>query len=262
MTNSTVRFATWNVGGGILGPSHQRNAAPDLGHHAEVLRSHRPDLVCLQEVHEYDDGPSQTSELAALAGYPYSAAFSLSPSHLADGAALALGVLSRFPLYDLRFRRIAAPRLTARRPNGDVWVLHDKGYVLGRIEVPDRTAVHFANGHFFPLHHFGRSATDAEFSPIWRALSIDLLSLDAAGPALAGFDFNYPSLDQILGTALAPGRFTAALPPQVRTTPHGLSSDFLLCGRHTQVESATVVRTSGDHFYCQVDVAIVDNPNP
>lgn len=257
MTGPPLRFATWNIGGGILGASHQRGASPDLSHHADVLRAQRPDVVCLQEAHEHDDAPGQTQDLAERVGYPHWAAFPLSPSHLADGAALALGMLSRFPLHDLRLRILPAPSLTACGPDGEDWVLHDKGYLLGSIELPGGDEIHFANAHFFPLHHFGRSAAEIGFVAMWQVFSSDLLALDDAGPALAGFDLNHSPLEQVLGATLAPGHFTAALDPCAPTTPHGARRDFLLCGRRAQVRDAMVVPTLGDHFYCQVDVDVI-----
>lgn len=256
MTSRPLVVATWNIGGGILGASHQRaRAAPELNHHIGVLRTHRPDVVFLQEAHEYGDRVSQTQELAERTGYAHWVSYAVSVSHLIDGAELALGVLSRFPLRGLSFRALPAPRLESTGPRGEDWILHDKGYLVGRFELPDG-AVHFANGHFFPLHRFGRNAADPQFAHQWRRFTDDLLEIDAAGPAVAGFDLNHFPIDEVLGEALLPGRFTGALEARTPTTPHGAQRDYLLCGHQTRVVSTGTASTLSDHFYCQVTVLV------
>ncbi|MEV6412965.1 endonuclease/exonuclease/phosphatase family protein [Kribbella sp. NPDC051718] len=256
MMSRRLDVATWNIGGGVIGASHQRDAVPDLDHHVGVLTTHRPDVVCLQEAHEYDDRTGQTQELAERAGYAHWAAYALSASHLVDGARLALGMLSQYPLSGLSFRALPAPRLKAIRPAGEEWALHDKGYLVSRVGLPDGGEVHLANGHFFPLRRFGRSPADPQFAPVWRAFTDDLLELDAAGPVVAGVDLNHSPVDEVLGAAMLPGRFSSALDAHTPTTPHGAQRDYLLCGHQTRVASAGTVSTQSDHFYCHASVLV------
>lgn len=247
--------ATWNIGGGILGASHQEGGVPSLTYHIGMLKTHRPDVVFLQESHEYDDRMSQTQELAERTGYDHCVSFAMSSSHLVDGADLALGVLSRYPLLGVSFRPLPAPWLESTGPNGEHWILHDKGYLVGGIEVPGG-AVHFANAHFFPLHRFGRSAADAQFASQWRSFTDDLLEIGAAGPALAGFDLNHFPVEEVLGDALVPGRFTNALKEGTPTTPRGVQRDYLLCGGQVHILSARALPTRSDHFLCQATVLV------
>lgn len=48
-----LSIATWNIGGGITGDSHQVNGCPNLPYYADVLRQYLPDIVCIQEAHHY-----------------------------------------------------------------------------------------------------------------------------------------------------------------------------------------------------------------
>ena len=256
MTSRRLDVATWNIGGGVLGASHQRGAVPDLDHHVGVLTARRPDVVCLQEAHEYDDGTGQTQELAARAGYGHWAAYALSASHLVGGARLALGVLSRHPLVEMSFRALPAPALTAKGPEGEEWTLHDKGYVLATVAVPNGRPVHLVNGHFFPLHRFGRSPADPRLASLWRGFSDDLLALDATGPVVAGVDLNHSPVDEVLPDVMRPGRFTSALAEDVPTTPTGAQRDYLLCGHGARLVTAGTVPTESDHFYCHASVLV------
>ena len=254
MTARQLTVATWNIGGGILGASHQRTAVPSLSHHVCVLTTHQPDVICLQEAHEFGDRSGQTQELAARAGFAHAVWYPVSPSHLVDGAQLALGVLSRFPLRGFTFRSLPAPRLEATGPGGEPWVLHDKGYLVGRIQLPDGD-VSLVNGHFFPLHRFGVSPADPQFTPLCRQFTLDLLALSAAGPTLAGIDLNHSSPGEVLGEALLPGRLTNAI-ADTPTTPDGSQRDYLLHDDLTRVLGTHVVPTRSDHFYCQVSVLV------
>nr|WP_282580276.1 endonuclease/exonuclease/phosphatase family protein [Nocardioides sp. InS609-2] len=255
MTSRRLEVATWNIAGGVLGASHQRGVVPDLDHHVSVLRTHGPDVVCLQEAHEYGDRTGQTEELAERAGYAHWAAYALSASHLVDGAQLALGVLSRFPLSGLSLRVLPAPRLEATGPGEEEWILHDKGYLVGTVGLPGGD-VHLANGHFFPLHRFARSLADPQFAPLLRRFTDDLLGIDAAGPALVGVDLNHSPAAEVLAAALLPGHFTSVLDAHAPTTPRGAQRDYLLCGHQVRVVSTITVPTQSDHFYCQVSVRV------
>jgi hypothetical protein len=42
-----IRFASWNIGGGILGESHQEGGKANLGYYVNFLREYKPDIVCL-----------------------------------------------------------------------------------------------------------------------------------------------------------------------------------------------------------------------
>jgi endonuclease/exonuclease/phosphatase family metal-dependent hydrolase len=248
----TFRFATWNIGGGILGPSHQRGALPSIDYYASVLREHNPDLVCLQEAHSFDDREGQSEYLARNCRYPYVESFPVSRSHLADGAFLALGILSRFPIAAMEYRQFPNLGLTATGPDGRAWKLLDKGYVKAVVRVGGQR-IGVLNAHCFPLHYFGASATEARFRDVWRMLARDLASLHQDMPAVAGIDLNYAPVQALLADPLRSGGYSNAF-GQTPTTVKGVQQDYILYDQRLELLDTTVRRTRSDHSYCQVTV--------
>lgn len=255
MKPTPLKVATWNIGGGILGDSHQRGGSPSLDYYAEVLAEHRPDVVCLQEAHDYHGRrEGQAQYLARRAGYPYSASFPTSESHMAEHASLALGIVSRFPIKDAVYRQFPNPGLEVVGPNGECWELHDKGYVVGQLDLGGRT-LGLVNGHCFPLHHFGVSPTEPVFTRMWDMLTADLLALGEAGPALATVDLNYARMGDLLAEALRPGRYLNAF-DGTPTTPKGWQKDYILYGQAIRLLTTTVTATESDHSYCQASFLV------
>ncbi|GHD48970.1 endonuclease/exonuclease/phosphatase family protein [Streptomyces mirabilis] len=253
MSLKHLKLATWNMGGGILGESHQRNGIPSLDYYAAVLNEHLPDVVCLQEAHEYHGRrEGQVKYLAGCLEYPHFASFPISESHLADNASLALGILSRFPIRDAVYQQFPNPRLETVSPHGESWKLHDKGYVVGSIDLGDRT-LGLVNGHCFPLQYFGVSPTDPMFTPMRAMLTEDLLAIGGAGMAFAAIDANHGRIGELLAGALRPGSYLSAF-EGTPTTPTGVQKDHILYGHAMRLLTTTVAATESDHFYCQVSV--------
>src|SRR4051794_5479009 len=207
MRPAFLKIATWNIGGGILGESHQQGASPSLDYYASVLAEHRPDVVCLQEAHDYHGRRvGQAEYLAGCLGYPHVASFPTSDSHMVENASLALGIVSRFPIRDAVYKQFPNPGLNVVGPSGQSWNLHDKGYVVGRLDLGGRT-LGLINGHCFPLHHFDISPTEPIFAQTWEMLRADLLTIGDAGPALATVDLNYARVADLLAEVLRPGHY-------------------------------------------------------
>jgi hypothetical protein len=248
-----LKLATWNMGGGILGESHQRNGTPSLDYYAAILKEHLPDVVCLQEAHDYhgrEEG--QVEYLAKCLEYPYFASFPTSESHLIDNASLALGVLSRFRIRDAAYRKFPNPQLETVSPHGESWKLHDKGYVVGSVDLGDRT-LGLLNAHCFPLQYFGVSPTDPMFKRMRGMLTDALLAIGDAGMSFAGIDANHDRIGELLGGALRPGSYSSAF-EGTPTTPKGVQKDHILYGHALRLLTTTVAATESDHFFCQVSV--------
>jgi len=253
MKPRVLKLATWNIGGGILGDSHQRRGSPSLDYFASVLKTNTPDIACLQEAHDYHGRrEGQIEYLARLVGYPYRASFPVSESHLAPDASLALGILSRFPIRDVAYREFPNPRLEAVGPNGEPWLLHDKGYAVGSIETGCRT-LGIVTGHCFPLHRFGASPVEPRFAPMWEMLAQDLRAVGSAGEAWVAMDMNYGRVGDLLGDVLRSGSYFSAF-DGTPTTPDGVQCDHILYGRAMRLLTTTVAPTESDHSYCQICV--------
>ncbi|OSP41562.1 hypothetical protein B7767_19780 [Streptomyces sp. 13-12-16] len=250
MKPALLKVGTWNIGGGILGRSHQQGVNPSLDHYASVLDKHRPDVLCLQEAHDYHDRRmNQTEWLAKHLGYPYFASFPTSKSHMMENASLALGIVSQFPIRDAVYKQFPNPRLQVVGPNGDDWTLHDKGYVVGRLDL-DTGTLGLINGHCFPLQHFDISPTEPMFVQMWDMLTADLLTAGWAGPALAAVDLNYARIEDLLAEVLRPARYLNAF-DSTPTTPQGVQKDYILYKHSIRLLTTTVAAAGSDHSYCQ-----------
>lgn len=251
----TVKLATWNIGGGILGESHQKDGVPSLDYHVSVLREHNPDVVCLQEAHDYrGTREGQVEYLARSAGYRYSASFPVSESHLEKGAQLALGVLSRFPLKNSVYKQFPNPCLMTVGPDGDSWTLHDKGYAAVAVDL-GHLEFGLLNAHCFPLRRFGASPVEPRFTRMWDMLAADLAALKLGRPAFAAMDMNYERVQDLLAEVLHPGGYVNAL-ESTDTTPKGVQQDYILYDHAVRLLATTVTATKSDHSYCQASFLV------
>ena len=255
MSPVTIKAATWNIGGGILGESHQRDGHPSLDYYSSILEKYSPDLVCLQEAHDYSGRQEGQAEyLARRCGYPYVISFPVSGSHMIANARLALGIMLRFPIKSSDYRNFPNPGLSAIGPAGDPWQLADKGYVRSAIEIGDLT-VGVINAHCFPFHYFGASPTEPRFANIWAMLLRDMESLSRETPALVAIDLNYEPVQDLLAAALGTGKYGNAF-ENTPTTPMGVQQDYILYSHGASLVATLVTPTESDHSYCQVRVAL------
>ncbi|MGW6681155.1 endonuclease/exonuclease/phosphatase family protein [[Kitasatospora] papulosa] len=252
--SAILELATWNIGGGIVGASHQRDGTPSPDYYASVLRQHAPDVVCLQEAHDYfGSRESQPHYLARQAGYPHVELFPTSVSHLAEDANFALAVLSRFPITSTVYRQFPNPGRTGTGPDGEPWRLDDKGYLITRIGLGNYE-IGLINGHCFPLRHFGACATDAEFAEGWSMLVRDMLTLRYSGPALVAVDLNHDPIEDVLNAALGRDKYLNAFPSG--TAVRGAKRDYVLFGPGMRLLSAVAIATESDHAYRQVRFSV------
>ena len=253
MSSQTVKAATWNIGGGILGGSHQRDQLPTLDYYASILDKYSPDLVCLQEAHDYSGrAEGQTEYLARRCDYPYAVSFPVSESHLIPDERLALGILSRFPVHSPKYQQFPNPGLSAIQPNGDRWDMVDKGYVRAVIELGGST-IGLINAHCFPFHYFGASAAEPRFAGIWEMLMRDMRGLLAGAGALVAGDLNHEPVEELLPGVIDPGPYRNAF-ENTPTTPRGGQQDYILYNHGSRLVTAAVIPTESDHAYCQVEV--------
>ncbi len=253
---SDFTLATWNIGGGILGESHQTHGKPKLDYHAEVIKKYQPNIVCLQEAHEYDEGRiDQVNELARMTAYEHVLSIAISPSHLECNASLSLGVLSHFPIEKFSYTKFPNPDLSATGPNGEKWVLFDKGYVKATLNVHGQ-AIGLINAHCFPLHYFGASPTESRFAEMWEILCGDLLNFAGRMPSLAAIDLNHDSIEELLGGALDSHGYQNSF-DNTPTTPKGIQQDYIiLYSGAFSLRRTRATPTDADHSYCEVRVSL------
>lgn len=213
MGGMLFKFATWNIGGGILCESHQRGAHPSLDYHLSVLKEHNPDVICLQEAHSYrEQKEGQLEYLARLSGYPYIASFPISESHLEEGAYLTLGILSRFPVAEAKYTQFPNPGLSKIQSDNTQWRIYNKGYIQAIVTMRGR-GLGLVNAHCFPLHYFDANPTEPRFAGIWKMFTTDITAMRQETPTLVGIDLNYEPIQDLLKGLLLPGRFIVNIQP-------------------------------------------------
>ncbi len=101
LIETRVRVLTWNIWW-HFGPWAARQPAI-----VETLRRTAPDIACLQEVWERDDGANQAADLAATLGYSFAYASGVSFEFGSERVGNA--ILSRWPITGNETRSLPAP---------------------------------------------------------------------------------------------------------------------------------------------------------
>ncbi|MBA4248127.1 MAG: hypothetical protein C0444_07520 [Microbacterium sp.] len=243
----------WNIGGAVLGASHQTGKRPNLDYYEQLLDSRKAEVICLQEAHSYPDGRrSQVEELAVRLGYGFHVAAPLSPSHIDPEAALSLGIISRHPIRSSSLTMLPNPNLQTRLNTGALWRMHNKGLLTASIAV-DGEDLMVTSGHVFPFHRFGASAQSAEFSRVFDDVSSHLMRSMRLGRSVVSIDLNDPNATNLLASSIGRNRFQVA-PSDHATTRKGRKQDFLLYSADLRLLDVTILPTESDHAYCEMSV--------
>lgn len=244
----TLTAATWNIGGGILGESHQTNGTLELSYYSDRIRAIDADLIFLQECHHYEGHRGdQVEELATAAGYPHYHCFPLSDSHLAGDAMLSLGLLSRHTIESSITSHFPHFDVTTRGPNGRTWTLHPKGYAIHRLSTP-AGPVRAINAHCYPLHHFGMSPTEPKFADLWSLLGQAVVGEADECATVVGIDLNSDKLEEVLNLRPGGQQILKATIRGRATKRSGAESDFLLyTPAKLELLRAYVATTDSDH---------------
>ncbi|MGF7229520.1 MAG: endonuclease/exonuclease/phosphatase family protein [Candidatus Saccharibacteria bacterium] len=158
--------------------------------YADYFKGKDLDILSLSEVHLEDKTDSEMVErLAHELGFEHHASLALSESHLDTSKKLGMAVLSRYPIIDQEEFIIPSPKLEVDRPNGDHWVMFDKGGQRVYIDV-DGTTMALVNFSYFPFHHFKRSVDEPEFAKLRTQLVDVLVQNSKNAPTIITGDFN------------------------------------------------------------------------
>jgi endonuclease/exonuclease/phosphatase family metal-dependent hydrolase len=160
-----------------------------LEQYISYFKSKDADLLCLSEIHlESKTGSEMVKRLAHELGFPYHSSLTLSTSHLDTSKQLGMGVLSKYPIIKQEEFNIPSPKLEIDRPNGDHWVMFDKGGQRVYLDFEGKT-IAIVNFSYFPFHHFGRSVDEPEFQEL-RSQLLSVLLGNADIPTIITGDFN------------------------------------------------------------------------
>lgn len=148
------------------------------------------DVLSLSEVHLEDKTTSgMVAYIAGKLGMEHYASLALSDSHLDTSKKLGMAVISRFPIARQEEFTIPSPKLEVDRPNGEHWVMFDKGGQRVYLDV-DGKEISVVNFSYFPFHHFNRRVDEPEFAPLRNQLLTVLTDNPSNAPTIITGDFN------------------------------------------------------------------------
>lgn len=231
-----------------------------IDEYARIIGEQQPDIVSLAEVHLDNRTHSEhATKLAQVLGMPYYDIQGTDKSHLVEGKLLGNAVFSKYPITATDHFLIKAPTLEVKRPNGDHWVMHDKGAQTVRIDINRRT-LSLTNLHYFPFHHFLRASNDPTFTPERNMLVDYLTKVEDRAVSIVTGDFNNKGLTlKEAFPELFDTGFAEAI--EADTTIMGGCQQFdhiLYKPEQAYIVNAEIVDIPSDHFALKATVALRD----
>jgi endonuclease/exonuclease/phosphatase family metal-dependent hydrolase len=248
MTGPTSRIATWNILGRQEEGTHRTARA---GAVRSVVTKHRPDVLCLQEVHFYDGEPDpQLMEELQLAGLDNFVGMPLSESHLDDSARLGVAIASRWvPLGGSHSFVLRNPGLRAS-VRGSEWVTHDKGAVGCDFRSPEGRIVRVLSVHLFPFHEFRAVSDQRHVDDMWREFWQRTDELRGPGGMIIAGDFNQVDRE-VAARRWSKNKWYFCTDRQP-TTSMGKSLDDIVLSSAPEAHTLDLDPTFSDHHFASV----------
>jgi hypothetical protein len=219
----------------------------DISYFVSHLRAANCDLICLQEAHVslVDGDRGQIGDLAELLSYGHAWHVPISESHIEIGRRLAIGALSRTPIFESKYFRLRNPHLSAIGPDGQLWKSFNKGVASFKVTIGGRIW-NVVTGHSYPFHHFHRFATEPDFLDINGFIDDLIVSMSASGDCLAVMDLNHDKPWVLFPRAFQKGVKEAF--SNVATIPKGQQWDHILYSPPTKLRNFEVFKGLADHY--------------
>jgi endonuclease/exonuclease/phosphatase family metal-dependent hydrolase len=148
------------------------------------------DVLSLSEVHLEDKTHSEmVAHIAAKLGMEHHTSLALDNSHLDTSKKMGMAVLSHFPILRQEEFTLPSPKIEVDRPNGEHWVMLDKGGQRVYLDV-DGQEVALVNFSYFPFHHFNRRVDEPAFTQLRQQLLHVLSDNPNGAPTIITGDFN------------------------------------------------------------------------
>jgi len=250
-----MKIVSWNIAGAHTFVGGLEDAlsyeGEDIKYFIKQLRKSDADVVCLQEVHIplNQKGFSQPDIIANNLGYRFVETHIYgSKSHIKSGQQLALSTLSRIPVEKSYFHKLPNPNLKIKRPNGDVWVSFDVGFLVSELNYNGRK-IYVLNTHLVPFHHFERDFCEPVFKHIRDDISDFLLGLSKEPTVVVG-DFNFADLKKLIPKVFANGQYREAF-ENIETTPGRGQQDHILFSSQFDPGAFEVNVERADHYLCE-----------
>jgi exonuclease III len=247
MIGQTLRIATWNILGRRVAGTYE---IADAGAISSVVAAHRPDILCLQEVHFYDGEPDPQllTELRS-AGLDHFIGLPLSDSHLDRSALLGIGIASAWPLVEKYSFKLSNPGLRTS-VRGEEWILHDKGVIGCGVKTLNGSMVQVHSLHLFPFHEFRAVSDESYVSRMWCEFWRYADSLTTCDEVILAGDFNQGDRE-VAAQKWSKRRWHFCLDDR-STTLMGLPLDDIVLSSEPQSVAVELVPTFSDHYFATV----------
>ena len=183
-----------NISGGLLFAGQKYGemlfSKVSVDEYITYFKAKNLDVLSLSEVHLEDKTTSSmVAHIAGKLGMEHYTSLALSESHLDTSKKLGMAVVSRFPIKRQEEFTIPSPKIEVDRPNGEHWVMMDKGGQRVYLDVDGRE-VSLVNFSYFPFHHFNRRVDEPDFASLRGQLLTVLTDNPSDAPTIITGDFN------------------------------------------------------------------------
>lgn len=191
-----LRTVTWNIGGAKLlkqgeDPRLMASYTVDgIGVIARQIAAFNPDIITIQEAHG-DHNDNQIALVAKELGYEHFFYDAVSDSHLDSTYKLGNGLISRFPISDVRIGRFLNPGLNFELEGRNAFT-HDKGYGSCIVSVGN-AEIYVTSLHLIPFSSVGLGFDSDIAQQILASVSAGLKDERANHYRLIQGDFNIHS---------------------------------------------------------------------
>lgn len=194
-----LRTLEWNIGGGKSVDDSGKDVLDEI---IEVFKNEAPDIITLQETHA-NESLIQAEQIANSLGYEYWFNDIYDDSHIEKDQKLGQAIISKYPTSNHSFSLFPNPKFELKRPNGDVWLTHDKGISTCTANLENRE-VTIQTLHLIPFVMFGIDALGESTKVIRNAVAD---SISQSGLLLLQGDFNFdgPSVEPLVESAFQRG---------------------------------------------------------
>ncbi len=249
-----MKIVSWNIAGGHTFKGTVEDALSyekeDLDYFIDHLGKSKAEIVCLQEVHipANQNEPPQSNVIAKKLGYKHIANHIYGGrSHIKKQQQLALATISKLSIKKSYFHKLPNPNLQITRPNGDVWVSFDVGFLVTQIDYNGKM-VNVLNTHLVPFHYFERDFSEPQFQNVRDDISTFLIKLSEE-PTIAAGDFNYTNLKKLLPKVFEGQKYKEPF-ENIETTSGRGQQDYILFTSQLNIQDSRVQKVDADHCIC------------
>lgn len=243
-----LKTVQWNIGGGKIRESTSDATADDsyktdgLEYIINFLKELSPNVITLQETHA-NETVVQAKIIAEALGLPFYFNDDYDDSHVETGWRLGQAIISSFPISSHSFELFLNPKYRLERPDGSVWISHDKG--VSKCVVDIGTSLFVETLHMVPFRRF-----EVDVKKDATAITYDVsekLKTDAPYVLIQGdFNMNGDSLADFLPELFKNGLTEILLDKP--TTPKGRNYDRILNRGLKPIKTTVIDSVLTDHY--------------